>query len=66
MDMEYTDKGLFITLADLQQLLHDAQIQAKYHNMQTCIYITGEKKPKIIQYCNYAECNPITYTPLTY
>ena len=63
MTMEYTENGLFITLEDLQQLLHDAQTNAKYKDMESCIYITGGKKPKIIQYCNYAECNPITYTP---
>lgn len=60
--MKYTEYGLQITLDELQYLLDDTRHQAKFHNMENCIYIKGGDKPKITQYCCYAECNPINHT----
>ena len=60
--MEYTEYGLRIGLEELQQLLHNAQTAAKYHNMEGCVYIKGGKRPTIKQYCLYKECNPRDYT----
>ena len=60
--MTYTNHGLRISLEELETLLEYAKNEAKYHNMESCIYIQGGKKPKIIQYCCYRECNPTNHT----
>lgn len=60
--MKYTEYGLQVTLADLKALVERVENEAKYNSMETSIYIKGGDKPKITQYCCYAECNPITYT----
>ena len=60
--MKYTEDGLKITLDELERLLADAKNQAQYHDMENCIYIKGGEKPKITQYCVYAECNPYNHT----
>ena len=60
--MKYTEHGLQITLEELEKLLERAKNEAKYSNMEECIYIKGGDKPTIKQYCYYAECNPINYT----
>lgn len=62
--MKYTEYGLKITLEELRELLEYAENQAKRHNMESCIYIKGGEKPKITQYCSYADCNPINHTYL--
>ncbi len=62
--MKYTELGLHITLEELRQLLEYAEKRAKFGNMESSIYIKGGEKPKITQYCCYAECNPIDHTYL--
>lgn len=62
--MKYTEYGLKITLVELRMLLEYAENRNKYGNMESRIYIEGGEKPKIIQYSNYAECNPIDHTYL--
>ena len=62
--MKYTEYGLRISLDELEKMLAYAKNQAEYHNMESCIYIKGGEKPKITQYCCYAECNPIDHTYL--
>ena len=36
--------------------------RVKYDNMEPCVYIKPGDHPRIIQYCCYAECNPIDHT----
>ena len=60
--MKYTEYGLRISLDELEEMLAYAKNQAEYRNMESCIYIKGGEKPKITQYCVYAECNPIDHT----
>lgn len=60
--MKYTEYGLKITLEELRGMLERAENEAKYGNMESCIYIKGGERPEIKQYCCYAECNPINYT----
>lgn len=60
--MKYTEYGLCITLTELRELIKRAENDAQRHNMESCIYIKGGERPKITQYCCYAECNPIDYT----
>lgn len=60
--MKYTEYGLQITLDELRTLLERAEAERDHDNMENCIYIKGGDKPKITQYCCYAECNPIDYT----
>ena len=62
--MKYTEYGLQITIEELEKLLENAKNEAKYHNMQHSLFIKGGEKPKIIQYCCYAECNPTDHTYL--
>ena len=62
--MKYTEYGLCITLEELEKMLEYAKNQAKYHNMESCIFIKGGDKPKITQYCGYRDCNPINHTYL--
>lgn len=62
--MKYTEYGLQITLEEMRTMLERAENEAKYGNMESCIYIKGGEKPKIKQYCCYAECNPINHTYL--
>ena len=61
-EMKYTEYGLMITLEELRKMLEYAENQAQYHNMESSIYIKGGERPKITQYCCYAECNPIDHT----
>lgn len=60
--MKYTENGLKISLEELRKMLEYAENRVKYDSMESCIYIKGGEKPKITQYCNYAECNSIDYT----
>lgn len=60
--MKYTEYGLRIGLDELRRLLDDAEREAKYHDKESCIYIKGGEEPAIIQYSNYAECNPTIHT----
>lgn len=60
--MKYTEYGLKITLEELRRMLEHAENEAKYGNMENCIYIKGGEYPEIKQYCCYAECNPINHT----
>jgi len=60
--MKYTEYGLQVTLTELETLLERAKSEAKYNSMETNIYIKGGERPKITQYCCYAECNPINHT----
>ena len=60
--MEYTDHGLRIPLDELRRLLQLAENRVQYDSMESCIYITPGDRPRIVQYCGYAECNPIYYT----
>lgn len=62
--MKYTEYGLQISLDELEKMLTCAKEQAEYNNMESCIYIKGSDKPKITQYCCYAECAPIDHTHL--
>jgi len=60
--MKYTEYGLKITLDELERMLEYARNQAEYHNMEWSIYIKGGERPKITQYCCYADCNSIDHT----
>ncbi len=60
--MEYTEHGLRITLDELRRILERAENRAKYDSMESCVYVKGGDRPRIIQYCGYAECNPIDHT----
>lgn len=62
--MKYTEYGLRISLDELEKLVEEAKNQAKYHNMEGCVYIKGGEKPRITQYCCYHECNPCDHTYL--
>lgn len=62
--MKYTKNGLCITLDELRRMLEYAENRAKYDSMESCIYIKGGERPEIMQYCHYAECNPINHTIL--
>ncbi len=60
--MKYTEYGLRINLVELRMLLEYAESRNKYGKMESCIYISGGEKPKIMQYSNYSERNPIDHT----
>lgn len=60
--MEYTKYGLKIPLDELRKMLEYAENRAKYDSVENCIYISGGERPRIKQYCQYAECNPIDHT----
>ncbi len=60
--MEYTEHGLRITLDELRRILERAENRAQYDSMESCVYVKGGDRPHIIQYCGYAECNPIDHT----
>ena len=60
--MKYTDRGLKIPLEELRRLLEYAENRVKYDSMEPCVYIKPGDRPRIIQYCYYAECNPINHT----
>ncbi len=60
--MEYTEHGLRITLDELHRMLEYAENRAQYDSMESCVYVKGGDRPRIIQYCGYAECNPIDHT----
>lgn len=62
--MVYTKHGLRITFEELEKLLENARNEARFHNMEGCIYIKGGEKPQITQYCSYHECNPTNHTYL--
>lgn len=64
MNVKYTENGLKMSLEELRDLLEYAENRAKHDNMESCIYIRGGEKPKITQYCCYAECSPIDHTYL--
>ncbi len=63
--MRYTEYGLKITLDELQYILNCAQNGVKYDSMEESVYIEGGDRPKIIQYCCYAECMPVNHTYLS-
>ena len=60
--MKYTDHGLQIPLDELRHILEYAENRVKYDSMEPCVYISPGERPRIIQYCYYAECNPIDHT----
>ena len=60
--MRYTEHGLQISLDELRRILKYAENRVKYDNMEPCVYIKPGDHPRIIQYCCYAECNPIDHT----
>ena len=60
--MRYTDHGLQIPLDELRHILEYAENRVKYDSMEPYIYISPGDRPRIIQYCYYAECNPIDHT----
>ena len=62
--MEYTDHGLRVSLDELRRILEYAENRARYDSMESCIYISPGDRPRVIQYCCYAECNPIDHTYL--
>ena len=60
--MKYTEHGLCIPLDELRRMLECAENRVKYDNMEPFVYIKPGDRPRIIQYCYYAECNPIDHT----
>ena len=62
--MRYTDHGLQIPLDELRHILEYAENRVKYDNMEPCVYISPGDRPRILQYCYYAECSPINHTSL--
>ncbi len=60
--MVYTENGLCITLNELKRLVTRVENENKRGNMEPCIYVKGGDRPRIIQYCYYAECFPIDFT----
>ena len=64
--MEYNRIGLKIILEELEALLERAKNASKYDSMENVVYIKVQSdcKPRIIQYCNYAECGSIDHTYL--
>lgn len=62
--MKYTDRSLQITLDELRRIVEYAENRVKYDNMEPCVYIRSGDRPRIIQYCYYAECSPIDHTYL--
>lgn len=62
--MEYTEHGLRVSLDKLRRILEYAENRVRYGSMESCIYIAPGDRPRIIQYCCYAECNPIDHTYL--
>lgn len=62
--MKYTKYGLLVTIDELRNILKNVECDAEYNNMEHAIYIKGGEYPQIIQYCRYAECNPINHTAL--
>lgn len=62
--MRYTEHGLQISLDELRRIVEYAENRVKYDSMEPCVYISSGDHPRIIQYCYYAECNPIDHTSL--
>ncbi len=62
--MKYTEHGLRIPLDELRRILERAEDRAQYDSMESCVYVKGGDRPRIIQYCCYAECDPIDHTYL--
>lgn len=62
--MNYTEYGLRISLEELCRMVEYAENRYKHGNMENCIYIKGGERPKITQYCSYADCSPINHTYL--
>ena len=60
--VRYTEYGLQISLDELRCILRYAENRVKYDNMQSCVYIKPGDRPRILQYCCYAECAPIDHT----
>lgn len=53
--MKPTEYGLMIDIEDLEKILEKAKQNAKYNDKESVLYFT---KNQVIQYSNYAECNP--------
>ena len=62
--MRYTEHGLQIPLDELRRIVEYAENRVKYDNMEPCVYISPGDRPRILQYCCYAECSPINHTSL--
>ena len=62
--MRYTERGLQITLDELRRIVEYAENRVKYGSIEPCVCITSGNRPRIIQYCYYAEYNPIDHTYL--
>lgn len=62
--MKYTRDGLSITLEELRVMLERAENEAQYHNMSSSLLITKGERPRVVQYCCYADCFPIDHTYL--
>lgn len=60
--MRYTEHGLQIPLDELHRMLEYAENRARHDNMESCVYISPGDRPRIFQYCCYAECDPIDHT----
>lgn len=60
--MRYTKEGLIIGLDELRRILEQAENANKYHNMCGSISITYGNTPRIVQHCQYADCNSTWYT----
>lgn len=60
--MRYTEHGLQIPLDELHRMLEYAENRAKHDSMESCVYISPGDRPRIVQYCCYAECDPIDHT----
>ena len=53
--MRYTERGLQVPLDELRRIVEYAE---------PCVYISPGDRPRILQYCYYAECSPINHTSL--
>ena len=62
--MRYTERGLQVPLDELRRIVEYAENRVKYDNMEPCVYISPGDRPRIPQYCYYAECSPINHTSL--
>lgn len=60
--MRYTENGLQVPLDELRRLLEYAENRVRYDNMEPCVYISPGARPRILQYCCYAECDSIDHT----
>jgi hypothetical protein len=61
--MKRTPNVLVISLEELRRILEYAENRAQYDSMNSAICIEHDNgRISIIQYCAYAECNPIDHT----